>query len=215
MKLFTFIMLGFIILGTLSCACAVQKQATEQERSLKLESTLLNENYKLFAVRGMGMPIAEHSYLLAKDGKTEIKIQTAEEFAQIVKKITSPEDALALVRLITSQEIRPFLSDVYYSEVHKKVETKSEGEQKAQWFAIEPEQYEKWNLHEPVVTEENGLYKIERFVASYPRLKEQELIPAQLLKIWEWVDAEGKYSMEIQEVIAEGDIIQKILLFTK
>ena len=214
MKVVTIMTMLFVIFGV-SCAHTVQKHPGGQERPLKLESALFLKKYELFTVIGMGKPVAEHSYLLAKDGNSEVKIQDTESFAQIVKEIASPEDALELVRLMTSQEIRPFLSDVYYNEVHKQAKPEKEGEEEDRWFAIAPEQYDEWQLHEPIVTEENGMYKIERFVASYPRLKEQELTPAQLLKIWEWVDAEGKYSMEIQEVIAEGDEIHKLLLFTK
>jgi hypothetical protein len=220
MKRIVLLTIALMLLGT-SCAKKMQeeppaqKKTTTQERPLKVETTLLNEKYEFFPRRGMGRPIAKQGYLLAKHGETELKIQTTEEFAQLVKEITSPEEALALVRLITSQQIRPFLSDVYYGEVHKKAEPKK-GEQENRWFAIEPEQYEAWKIQEAVATEEKtGAYKIERFVASYPKVQGQEHTPAQLLKIWEWVDSQGKYSMEIQEVIAEGSEIQKLLMFTK
>lgn len=216
MKGIALVAIILVILGA-SCTHTVQKQPSGQERALKPESALLEEKYELLTVQGMGMPLAEHRYLLAKDGETEIQIRNAEEFAQIVREIASPEDALELVRLLTSQEFRPFLKDIFYSEVHKKMEPKTEGDEEDRWFAIAPKQYETWKLHEPVATEEDAMYKIERFVASYPRVKvqEQEHTLAQLLKIWEWVDAQGKYTMEIQEVIAEGGEIQKILLFTK
>ncbi len=220
MKGITLFTITLMLLGT-SCAKKmreeppVQEQTTTQEQPLKVETTLLNKKYDFFPRRGMGRPLAKQGYLLVKHGETELKIRTTEEFAQIVKGITSSEDALALVRLITSQQLRPFLTDVYYSEVHKKVEAK-ESEKEDRGFAIEPEQYEAWKAQEPVVTEEEaGMYKIERFVASYPKMQGQEHTPAQLLKIWEWVDSQGKYSMEIQEVIAEGSAIQKILMFTK
>ncbi|MCP4396346.1 MAG: hypothetical protein GY801_03410, partial [bacterium] len=62
-----------------------------------------------------------------------------------------------------------------------------------------------------------GSFNIERFVASYPREEEdsENILPAQLLKIWERIDNEGRYSMEIREIVTEGEQIQSILLFTK
>lgn len=200
------VMLGF------SCAQDVDNgnQPLKQERALKTESALIQEGYTLSTVIEAVKPIAEHVYILAKNGETELKIRDTESFAQVVRKISSQEQALELVRLLTSQEFRPFLKDIYYSEVHKKKDKDD------RWFAIEPEKYDEWNLHEPVVTEENGVYKIERFVACYPRLLEnREITQAKLVKIWEWVDSDGKYLAEIQDVIAEGDEIHKILIFTK
>jgi hypothetical protein len=202
------------ILGT-SCACSKQAKSGGQEQPIKLASLLIQDKYELFSVIGGGKPIADHVYLLAKAGDTRLEIRTTKDFAQIVKGIASKDDALALVRLLTSQELRPFLRDVYYAEVHQKVEPKKQGETEDHWFAIAPQQYETWKLHEPVVTEEQGRYKIERFVACYPQLKEKDLTPAQLVKIWEWVDAKGAYSAEIKEVIAGGDEIHRLLLFTK
>ncbi len=213
------------LLFGVSCACTKNDSPPMvRERPLELESALIDENYTLFSVQELTMPLAEHSYLLAKKDDTEVKIQQTEEFSQIVKKITSPEDALELVRLIASPEVHPLLSDVYYHEVHEQIEPEdkatTEAELTEQWFAIKPAQYEQWELHEPIVTkEEDGRYKIERFAASYPQIIQEgektQTTPAQLLKIWEWVDANGKYTMEIQDVIAEGSDIHKILLFTK
>ncbi|MBD3307110.1 hypothetical protein GF339_11850 [candidate division KSB3 bacterium] len=216
MKIITMITLALVGLSA-CCAQTGQKQPAAQERPLTLQSPLLKDEFELFTVQEMGQPLAAHRYLLAKHDETELKIQTAAEFAPLVREITSPADALALVRLLTSQEIRPFLQDIFYSEVHKKSEPQAQAETtpEAQWFALEPEQYAQWGISEPVVTAEEESYKIERFVASYPRTQEQERTPAQLLKIWEWVDTEGQYSMEIQEVIAEGPEVRKILLFTK
>lgn len=206
-----------VILGT-SCANTSQESPspTKRETPLELGSALLDGRYELFTVQELEMPLADHRYVLAKNGETTIKIQQAEDFSQIVKEITSAEEALELVRLITSQEIRPFLTDIYYHEVEKKVESEIGDAVEPQWFALEPEQYDKWEVQEPVVTEEgDGKYKIERFVAGYSRMEEERRIPSQLLKIWEWVDVEGNYSMKIQEVITEGEEIDKILLFTK
>ena len=200
-----------ILLGACCAPQKPQKQARGQERRLQPESALLDEKYQLFSVMGMEMPIADNTYLLAKDGETDIEIRKAAEFAQIVKGVTSPEDALNFVRLLTSQQFRLFIADVNYTEVHKKDEADAED----RWFAIEPQQYEDWKLHDPVVSEEDGQYKIERFVARYPYFQDQQRIPAQLLKIREWVATDGTYSMEVQEVVAEGDAIGKILLLTK
>jgi hypothetical protein len=94
--------------------------------------------------------------------------------------------------------------------VHKKANAED------RWFAIEPEQYEAWELHDPLVTEENGIYVIDRFVACYPRLIHNKiLVDAKLVKIREWVTADGKYEMEIRNTVAEGGAIRKILIFTK
>jgi hypothetical protein len=199
-----------LILFGISCSQTTQKQPISRERSIKTETKLIQGGYKLSTVIEAKKPIADHTYILAKSGETQLKIQDTEGFAQILQGITSQEEALELVQLLTSQEFRPFLRDVYYSEVHKKENDEDK------WFAIEPEQYDDWNLHEPVVTEENDGYKIERFVACYPRITEdKELTEARLVKIWEWVDSDGKYSAEIQEEIAKGEAIQKILIFTK
>ena len=200
----------FLLSFNRSCAQTVPKEPIKQEQTIKITSALIQDGYEIFSVVEAKRPIAENVYLLAKRGETQLKIQDTAEFAQLVRGIASKEAALEFVRLLTAQEIRPFLRDVYYSEVHKK-----EGE-KDQWFAIEPTQYEQWNLHDPVVTEENGVYKIERFVACYPRiLQTKALTQARLVKIWEWVSPDGKYLAEIQEVLAEGDQIQKMLIFTK
>jgi hypothetical protein len=211
MKAIILMSLVLVMLG-LSCAQDVDNgdQPLKKERAIKTESALIQEGYTLSTVIEAVKPIAEHVYILAKNGETELKIRDTEGFAQVVRKISSQEQALELVRLLTSQEFRPFLKDIYYSEVHKK-----ENEED-RWFAIEPKQYDEWKLHEPVVTEENDVYKIERFVACYPRLLEnKEITQAKLVKIWEWVDSDGKYLAEIQDVIAEGDAIHKILIFTK
>jgi hypothetical protein len=202
------------VLGT-SCACSKQTKSGGQEQPIKLASSLIQDKYELFSVIGGGKPVAENIYLLAKAGNTRLEIRNTKDFAQIVKGIASKDDALGLVRLLTSQELRPFLRDVYYAEVHQKVEPKKQGEAEDRWFAIAPQQYGTWKLHDPVVTEEQGRYKIERFVACYPQIKDKDLTPAQLVKTWEWVDAKGTYSAEIKEVIAEGDEIHKILVFTK
>ena len=216
MRWIILMMLSIMLLGA-SCAHTVQKEPKGNVRAIRADSQLIKKGVTLSSVQGMEMPLAEHRYLLAKtEGMTEIKIQTVEDFAKITNEILSEDNALAFVRLITSQEIRPFLSDIYYSEVHKKVEPQQEGEKEDRWFAIETRQYNVWNLHEPVVLKENdSTYKIERFVASYPHVKEGKLTQAQLLKIWEWVDTKGNYFMEIQDVIAEGEPIQKLLFLTK
>lgn len=199
-----------IFLG-ISCTQTTQKQPASRERSLKTESELIQDGYELSTVIEAKKPIAEHSYILAKREDTELKIRDTEGFVQILRGISSQDQALELVRLLTSQEFRPFLKDIYYHEVHKK-----ENEED-RWFAIEPKQYDEWKLHEPVVTEEDGVYKIERFVACYPRvfLENKEFTEAKLVKIWEWVDSDGKYLAEIQEEIAKGAEIHKILIFMK
>jgi hypothetical protein len=202
-----------LLLGVLGISCTPpvqEKHSGGQERPLDIESELIQEGYEVFTVIELGKPLADHIYLLAKHGEIQLKIRDTEGFAQIVREISSQEQALELVRMLTSQEVRPFLKDIYYSEIHKKENAED------RWFAIEPEQYEEWKFHEPVVTEEDGVYKIERFVACYPRLLEnKEVTQAKLVKIWEWVDSDGKYLAEIQEEIAKGDAIHKILIFTK
>ncbi len=217
------VLMSFLLIIMLGASCATTSQEEEpgkqsrakgpitRERPVEIDSGLIHDDYELFSVIEAKKPISEHAYLLAKSGNAQLEIRETKDVAQIVKAITSPEDALELARLLSSQDLRPFLKDIYYSEIHEKMK----GDEKDQWFAIETDRYNAWKLHEPVITEEDGQYKIERFVASYPRIQEQPPSPAQLLKIWEWVDAQGKYSMEIQEVIAEGEEIQKILIFTK
>lgn len=219
MKEMALLSLLFVFLG-MSCAHTEQSSSRQvssdvQERQITLETTLLQEQYTLFTVQGMGFPLAEHRYLLARDGEQEMKIRKAADLAPLVKEIGSAEQALEFVRFLTSTDIRSFLSDIYYHEVHKKIETRDENAPEDRWFAIEEDQYEAWNLHGPIVEEVDDMYKIERFVASYPRRENQNITPARLLKIWEWVTREGFYSMEIQATIAEGEPIQKILLFQK
>lgn len=199
-----------LIFFGIACTQTTQKQPVSRECSLKTGSDLIQDGYELSTVIEAKKPIAEHAYILAKRGDTELKIRDTEGFAQILRGISSQDQALELVRLLTSQDLRPFLKDIYYREIHKK-----ENEEE-RWFAIEAKQYDEWKLHEPIVTEEDGVYKIERFVACYPRILEnKELTEAKLVKIWEWVDSEGKYLAEIQEEIAKGDAIHKILIFTK
>jgi hypothetical protein len=228
MKGFVLVSVLCMVLGT-SCAHTEQttsekKSPDVQEQPIALETTVFQEQYTLWGVQGIGLPLAEHRYLLARGGEQDIEIRKAEDFTPLVKEISSADQALEFVRLLSSPEIRSFLSDIYYSEVHKKeappaqegkAETADEHAPEDRWFAIEAAQYDAWNLHEPVVEEVEGAYKIERFVASYPRREEQGLAPARLLKIWEWVDHAGSYRMEIQAILAEGEPIQKILLFQK
>ncbi len=190
---------------------------------LNIETSLLNEKYEFFTGRGLGVPQSKQGYIVAKSETKDIKIQKAEDFSQVVTGITSPEEALEYVRLLTSSQIHPYLSDVHYQEVQTPAQRiasePEEEEQKMQeqhCVMISQEQYDAWKVAEPVVKEEEqGIYTIERFVASYPKMDEQTMTPAQLLKIREWVDAQGKYRMEVQDVIAEGADVQKILPFTK
>jgi hypothetical protein len=177
---------------------------------MNADSSLIREGYDLIPFIGSQKPIGDHIYLIAKSGKIELAIRTVEEFSQVIRELTSEEDALEFVRLLTSQNIRPYLKDVYYAEVHK------QSDKDDKWFAIEATQYDAWGLHEPVVTQENGLYKIERYVATYPRyLAGRPVTDAQLLKVREWVTPAGEYALDIREIVAEGDDIYKILVFTK
>lgn len=215
MKELVLLSLLSMVLGV-SCAHTEQTSSDIQKQQIVLDTPLLKEQYNLWGVQGMGLPLAEHRYLLASDGEQEIKIQKAEDFAPLVKNITSAEQALEFVRFLTSSEIRTYLSDIYYSEVHKKAGMSNESDQEEdRWFAIDTAQYDAWNVHEPLVKAVDGQYRIERFVASYPRRENQQIIPARLLKIWEWVDSEGHYRMEIQTILVEGEPVQKILLFQK
>ena len=61
----------------------------------------------------------------------------------------------------------------------------------------------------------NGAYVIERFAASYPNIAAQAMTPAKLLHIRETVTPTGAYTMDILETIAEGEAIERLLLFTK
>lgn len=205
----------FGLLGAVSCAQVEEKlreapQPPKNTQPLNSDSGLFQSDFKLFTVIEAIKPIADHTYILAKRDDVELIIRDTEGFAQVIGDITSKEEALELVRLLTSQEIRPFLQDIYYAEVHKKADTDDI------WFAIEPEQYDEWNLHEPVIIEENGIYQIDRFVACYPRLIHRKIITeAKLIHIREWVSPEGDYLAEIRDILAEGDEIRNILVFTK
>ena len=163
------------------------------------------------------MPLAKHSYLIAKNEGKAYSIRVAAEFSRVVKAIRSTDEALELAHLLSSQELRPFLQDVFYAEVHKKSEAESTDEIIAPWFRLEAEKYEKLQLHPPIVTSEDGRFTIERFVVSYPREDKdsEKILPAQLLKILEQIDHDGYYSMEVKEILDQGEQIQKILLFTK
>jgi hypothetical protein len=127
------------LLGGISCAQR-EKQALKEEQPLKDEqplevvSDLLQADVRLFSVIEAKKPVADHSYILAQSSDGEFTIRDAGSFTQAVREIASPEDALELVRLITSQELRPFLQDVYYAEVHKQANADD------RWFAIEPKQ---------------------------------------------------------------------------
>lgn len=216
MKPIVILSIGCLMLG-FSCAKVEEQSQSQtktrplkQEEPLKVESTLISAEYTLSTVMEAAKPISDHIYILARHGKDEIQIRNTEDFAQIVREITSSEEALEFVRLLDSQAIRPFLQDIYYSEVHRKTDAED------RWFAIEPKQYEAWNLHEPVVSEDNGIYTIERFVACYPRLIHNKVITdAKLIKIREWVAPDGKYDAEIRDTVVEGEEIRKILIFTK
>lgn len=214
-----------ISLSLLASGCSAQKTETTseiRETPIKITSPLLKDGVELFAAQEMTMPLGKHRSILAKTKMSDISIRTSADFAQVIKEIASPEDALAFARLITSEEIRPYLQDVYYAEVHKQAaptSTQVNGETvliEDRWFAVEAKQYDAWKLAEPVVKKlEIGGYAIERFVAAYPKIMEKTATPAQLLKIRETVGANGAYTMEIVAVIAEGAAIEKMLLFTK
>jgi hypothetical protein len=134
-----------------------------------------------------------------------------------VKKIRTANEALELARLLSSQDIRPFLQDIFYAEVYKKVNAESRDQSIEPWFRLDAETYETFKLQPPVVKEEEGGFSLERFVASYPRddKESENILPAQLLKIREQIDSEGRYSMEMLKILTEGEEIHKILLFTK
>jgi len=218
-------MILMLSVGLLASSCSAQKTETKpeiRETPIKIASPLLTDGIELFAAQEMTMPLGKHRSILAKTKLSDIVIRTSADFMQVVKEIASPEDALAFVRLITSEEIRPYLEDVYYSEVHRQAEpTPKEvnGETvliEDRWFAVEAKQYDAWKLVEPVVKKlEIGGYAIERFVAAYPKVMEKAATPAQLLKIRETVGANGAYTMEIVAVVAEGNAIERMLLFTK
>ena len=193
------------------------KSVSKRERTLDIHSDILDESYELFAVQELRMPLAEHAYLVAKKSGEFYIIRSSAEFSRVVKAIHTADDALELSRLITSQELRPFLQDVFYVEVDKTLDTENNDSFLEQCFRLDAESYDVFKLHPPVVKEDKGVFTIERFVASYPRKEEgrENILPAQLLKILEQIDSEGNYRMEILEILTEGEEIHKILLFTK
>ena len=70
MKGITLMVIALILLSS-SCAQTVQEQSRGLERPLMLQSSVLQEQYELFTVSSMKMPIADNSYILAKDGDHE------------------------------------------------------------------------------------------------------------------------------------------------
>ncbi len=205
----------FLLTLVVLAICGVANAHAAQEREITLESPLIQEDWRLYGVTDITKAEPPKAYLLAKHEEQTLTIETAEDFAQIVTAVEDRADALQLVRLLTSQEIRPFLADINYHEVQRKAAASAGEDAPQQWFALDPEDYDRWHLYDPVVSKQESLYQIERFVAAYPRIKDQTLTPAKLLKIVEQVDAEGHYTMDIQQEIAEGEAIQNILLFTK
>ena len=206
----------FLTIGIIATACCAPKNVTpETGRAAPVEVALLREGVSVVGVKTPRKPLSAHVYLLVNDGKKEHRIRTSQELPPFLNAISSPELALAYVRFISSQEIRPYLTDMYYTEVQRQAEGKPAANAEPSWFTLTAAQYKTWQVHEPVVTTDGARYKIERFVASYPRVKDETRLPAQLLKIWEWVEPTGKYTMEIQQVITEGQAIHSILMFTK
>ena len=200
--------LGLLVFGV-SCASSVGQEP--MAKIVPAEGhALVPENYELVPVIESKKSLTSQPYLSAKTDKGEMPIRTVADFSQVVREITSEADALEYVRLLTSQEIRPYLQDAYYAEVHKQTGVDDV------WFAIAADQYDAWNLAEPVVGSEQHWYVIERVVAAYPRFLEgRPATDAALLKIREWVTPSGGYLMEVREIVAEGDEIYKILVFTK
>lgn len=206
-----FLILSCMLLAT-SCAApiATQENVMKRTRKLKVETTLIQDGYELFSVIEAQKPVAEHTYLLATSGNTELQIRNTDDFARILREIMSPEEALEYIRLITHQDIMPFLQDVSYPMVHKKAAANDV------WFAVDPEQYAALNLHDPLVTEKDGIYIIDRIAVCYPKLIHDTLLtPARLVSLREWVSSDGKYAVEIRQTIAEGDEVQKILPIIK
>lgn len=217
-----FLMTMFSLILSSCSAQTAEKKAEVRTTPLNIASPLLDNSYQLLAAQELTMPLGEHGYLIARKGAADIEIRSAADFARIVKGIATTEDALAFARLITSEEIRPYLQGVNYQEVHKQAAptvTEENGRKittEDRWFAVEAKQYDAWKLHEPTVKKAaNGAYVIERFAASYPNISAQTMTPAKLLHIRETVTPTGAYTMEIIEKIAEGEAIERLLLFTK
>jgi hypothetical protein len=200
-----------MLLGT-ACATIETNQTDVMKRTQKLdvETILIQNGYEVFAVIEAQKPVAEHMYLLATSGNTELQIRDTSGFAQILHEIASQDDALEYIRLITHTDIMPFLQDVSYPMVHQKARAEDV------WFAIDAEQYAALNLHDPLVTEKEDIYIIDRIAVCYPKLIHDTLLtPARLVSLREWVSSDGKYAVEIRQTIAEGDEVQKILPIIK
>jgi hypothetical protein len=200
-----------MLFGT-SCATIEANQTDVMKRTQKLEveTPLIQDGYELFSVIEAQKPVADHMYLLATSGNIELQIRDTGGFAQILRRITSQDDALEYIRLITHMDIMPFLQDVPYPTVHKKATAED------LWFAIDAEQYAALNLHDPLVTEKDGIYIIDRIAVCYPKLIHDTLLTeARLVSLREWVSSDGKYAVEIRQTIAEGDEVQKILPIIK
>lgn len=213
-----FVMIFSILFSIVNLSCASTMEPTKKgeqpvlsEQPLAITSPLLKTGYTFFGAKEAKKSLTNQGYLIARSQGTELNIQDTAGFAQVVHGVASKAEALELVRLLTSQELRPFLKDVYYTEVHKQTDPQD------RWFAIETKQYDAWSLHDPIITEaKNGIYIIERFVACYPRVIHGKfLTEAKLVKIREWVSSEGQYAAEILNTLDEGDAIHKLLIFTK
>lgn len=200
-----------VLLCATSCAPHQSREsAPEMVAFQPVTHPLLTEGVELVPVMEAKKSLNKDAYLLARSGDTDFPVRRTVEFSGIVEEIASEADALEYARLLTSPEIRPYLSDVYYAEIHKHTGPDDRG------FAIPPDQYDAWNLFEPVVMTENGLYVIERVVAAYPRFLEgRPVTNAALLRIREWITPDGGYLMEVRDIIAEGDEVYKFLVFTK
>ncbi len=209
MRRISLLCLGILLIAV-SCASNTKQEPMADIVPSQTHHALIQDGYELVPVFESPKSLTSVAYLLARTGKIEIPIRTIAEFAQVVRDITSEAEALEYVRLLTAQDIRPYLQDAYYAEIHKQTGPDDH------WFAIAPERYNAWNLAEPVVTTENNRFVIDRIVAAYPRFLEgRPTNDAALLKIREWVTPSGGYLMEIRDIIAEGDEIYKILVFTK
>ena len=121
MKTIMLMSLLLVVFGVSCAHTATVKKTSEktsektlrgQARPIKKESELIQEGYELFAVIEPGKPLVDHTYILAKDKNTQLEIRDAEGFSQIIRGVSSNEEALELVRLLTSQEIRRYLPDI-------------------------------------------------------------------------------------------------------
>jgi hypothetical protein len=153
-------------------------------------------------------PIQACSQLIAKKGTQEVKIDTIEDFSQVIEEIKDEKEALALVNFLTSESYGFLFKDSFCRTLQKRTSP----EQK--FLVVDEQTYQTWKLEEPKVEQKNGQFHITRFLICYPQYDKGEK-EAQLIKVHERLDKTGKYEIMSKEVVVKGAEVQKLLPYYK